>query len=91
MAFSHIGGPVGPSNLGHTFDYVSMVEYMVDFQGSCLMGYFGMGPFLSLGSVVICYFDLCANFQLFIINRILPRTPCSQSHTWRMLMIPHWI
>ena len=36
VAFSLVGGPFGPSNLGNSFDNVPIVEYMEDLQGSQL-------------------------------------------------------
>ena len=36
MAFGHLGEPFGPSNLGHTFSDVPMVEFMEDLQGFLL-------------------------------------------------------
>ena len=82
MIFGHHGEPFGPSNFCHNFDYVPLVEYMEDLQGSCL-------DTLGWGHVII--FIMYANFKLSVINRIVPRSICPQSNTWRMLTNPHWI
>ena len=46
-----------------------------------------MGSFLTSWYVIL---DLRAKFQLSSMNKIMSRTPCPWSHTWRMLKVPDW-